>query len=724
MTESERMSPWSGPPSKSRVPAERRRSRRGFDALLLETLLFGALVASSGCRCGASLDPIAGGFRASPTAVEFGRVLEGEQATQSVTLQALGRAAVTVTASTAAPFSVPAGVGVPGGGEAELVVTFTAGAAEASGVLSLTAGDASVDVTLHGMGVHPPVCTPSGTCLTSAYSLELDRCVETARPDDSLCDPQNLCLEQGRCAGGHCNAVARTCNDDNACTDDNCSETAGCVHTARHCPAPIQPCQVTTCDPHGGCGYAVAADKSVCGSADCESLHICLLGVCREFPTPEDSPCGVAVACLPVGACKNQRCVQTPVEFTPKWKAPLNVVPTEAAPALLSAGTSLFFSACGLPVHAGALADGGSADGGASDGGSADGGASDGGVCGLGSFTTGGLDRFLTPYSDGLERRLVHLSDRGVLVTGSTGLEYHSPVTGAVQEAIARFPPPQGIALTPDGSVVLLDGDGGLEAWTADGGVRFLRSVGGASVLSVDESGRIYLWDADAGVVSRVEAIDNGGIVAQSISVDAGGTSLTVLGDQAVVGSELIVRPGDGGLEVVGLVQDGWPPWWVPRGALQSTEDAFAFTRRCPTPLVTCAEAESSLWLSVHELGLGQVAWEVEALSADAGTRVWEAALLAVPPYAGVATVNEILLNGQRRAELQVFYAGSRLLACPLPPQSSLLRGVLFTDGSLFVIADRADGGYALESYSLNGLSVKAPGWSASEGAQGGRRPQ
>jgi len=402
------------------------------------------------------------------------------------------------------------------------------------------------------------------------------------------------------------------------------------------------------------------------------------------------------------------------VEYTPRWEAPLNVVPTDTPPALLSSGTSLFFSACGLPVDAGVKTDGGAGDGGLSDG----------GACGLVSFTNSGFDRFFTPYPDGLERRLVHVSERGALVAGTAGLEYHSLLTGAVQESVARFPPPRGVALTPDGAVVLLDGDGGLEAWTQDEGARFLLSVGGASALSADEGGRLFLWDAEAGVLTRVEELADGGLVVRAVSVDAGGTSLTVLGDQAVVGSEAMAQWQDGGLEVVGLTQGAWPRWGVPRGALQSDTEAFAFSRRCPTPLVSCAEAESSLWLTANELTLGLPDWEVQVLGADAGTKLWEAALLAVPPYAGVATVNEVWLEGERRAELQVFYAGSRLLACPLPRQSTSLRGALFTDGALFVLVDRPDGGSGIESYSLSGLTVKTPAWSAAEGSEGGRRPR
>ena len=658
-----------------------------------------ALMALPSCK-GGQLNPTSGAFQASPLAVEFGRVLEGHDAGQPVTIEALSRTGVTVSASTAAPFSVAPSIDVPGGGEATLTVSFVAGDAGVSGVLTLSAGDTTVEVTLHGIGVHPPECAPAGPCRPATYSLEEDRCVVSVLPDDTMCDPQNLCLEKGRCLAGECNGVPRNCDDDNVCTDDGCSEQVGCVNTPHQCPAPGQLCRVATCDSKKGCGVGLAPDFSQCGPADCKSFSGCLLGVCTTFTDTDGIPCAPAMACLSAGQCKDHECAQTLNDWLPQWVAPLDVVPSSAPPALLSAGTSLFFSACGLKPLA---SDGGSLD---------DGGTPDGGLCGLVSFTRTGFDRFATPYADGLERSLIHVSDRGVLVAGPPGLEYRSSSSGLVEEALDRRPPRDGVASSPDGAVLLLDGDGGLETWTRDGGARWLASAGGARVLSLDERGLVYLWDANAGVVSRLAPLDDGGLSVQELRVDAGWTSLTVVGDRAVVGSNVVVAPGDGGLEAIALAWSDWPSSWVPRGALQSSTQAFSFSRQ-----------DAGTWLSAHELATGQLAWQVEAMPADGGTQLWEATLFTLSGQVGVATVNEVRIEDQSRSALEVFNAGTRLLVCPLPPESSQLRGALFSGSSLYVIVDRPDGGHALESYPLGALPAAPLGWSAPEGKQGWRRP-
>src|SRR5512140_2731925 len=100
-----------------------------------------ALVLAGGCRCNDSgLGGARGDFRPQETSVDFGRVLEGEQSHRTVTLVGTGRAGVTVTASTSAPFSVTEdSVSVPGGGTVTLEVVFTAGSEPVQGTLVLTA---------------------------------------------------------------------------------------------------------------------------------------------------------------------------------------------------------------------------------------------------------------------------------------------------------------------------------------------------------------------------------------------------------------------------------------------------------------------------------------------------------------------------------------------------------------------------------------------------------
>jgi len=481
-------------------------------------LLAGLALLGPACRCDPPLTQVTAGFRASPTALDFGRVLEGDAVTRVVTLTALTRAAVTVSASADAPFSVPASLEVPGGTEAGLAVTFTAGAAEASGVLHLSDGTTAVDVPLHAVGVHPLTCTPSGPCATSTYALEEDQCVAGVLGDDTWCDPGEVCLEQGRCQTGQCVAVPRRCDDNNACTDDGCAEALGCVHTERPCPTPANPCMRATCDAAHGCGETQKPDTTPCGPSDCVSFGFCLAGVCQRQPTPEGAPCAPIIACLAEGGkCHNQRCVATPFPWQPRWVASLPVEPSGAAPVLLSqplaqpSSANLFFSACGL------------------------GGASDGGGCGLVSFTSTGFDRFATPYGDGQARRLVQVTDRGVLTAGATSLEFLSASTGTPTEAYAGSPLLEGVAASADGTVLLLVGDGGLDRWAQDAGVERLAEVGGARALALDEAGRVFAWDDGARLLWRLEALEagpdggpdggalDGGLEVQTLAVDAGG---------------------------------------------------------------------------------------------------------------------------------------------------------------------------------------------------------
>lgn len=706
-----------------------------------------ALAGLSGCQCGDTVTPVGGGFRVTPTAVDFGRVLEGDQASRALAVQALTRAAVTVTAVSQAPFSAPTDLQVPGGGEETLLVTFAAGADEASGTLTLSDGQDTQVVTLRGVGVRPLDCRPSGPCRTSRYSLDEDRCVEALEADDTSCDPDNLCLEQGQCKTGLCVAVARRCDDDDACTIDGCAERSGCVHTRRSCPPPSALCRLVACDAKTGCGEVVAPDGTLCGPASCETFQACIAGQCQTFPTPEGFECSPAMACLPVGRCRNQRCEQQPEPWVPRWVAPLAVVPSSGAPTLLADGTSLFFSACGLPPldggadaghDAGAAAtdDGGleePTDGGASEDAGADGGPAevDAGPafatrCGLVSFTSTGIDRYVTPYSDGLERRLLHVASRGVLLEGTTGLEYHASSTGELTEALLHRPTADGVALGLDGAVLLLDADGGLLQWTQDGGVARLHPAEGATALAIDETGRVFLWAPDGGVLVRLEPLEDGGLGVQALQLGAAGGTLTVSGDATVAGGQHVARARDGGWEAVGLELSSWTPPRLVRGPLQSPAQSFSFTRRCPVPLVSCAADEEGLWLTAHDVGDGHLDWEVAVLPADGGTALWEAALIGGRSLSQplVAALTEVRVEGTSRAALQVFSSGSRLLVCPLSSETTRARGATFAGGLLYVLAERGDGGFALEAYGLGGLPVEPLGWSTPEGFQGWRRPR
>jgi hypothetical protein len=685
-----------------------------------------------GCRgCGSDVTTLDADFRVDPgtQALDFGRALEGTRVTRAVLLLAETRASVIVTAAVGAPFRAPTSIEVPGGGQVEVPVTFTAGDGEATGILVLRGPTRTIEVSLRGTGVRPPSCTPSGPCLVSSYVLEEDRCVEARAPDETACDPGNVCLAEGRCRAGLCLGVARTCDDGDACTTDGCSMLSGCVNTARSCPPPADPCRVATCNPSTGCGDAPAPDGTICGAVDCVSGSFCLGGGCRVLPTPDGFPCAPAVACLPEGRCQQQVCQRADAgAWLPSWSARLPGAPSSEAPALLAAGASLYFTTCGMPAGA-ELADGG-ADAGLSDGGAGDAGEADGGVCALASWTASGFERFVTPYArDAVEgpRRLLNLSPRGVLLATDGGLELRRGTTGALVDAVAAQVQADAVAVAADGGVHLLLDDGTLALWS-QAGLTPVLSLGGPGVLALDVLGALYAWDVDAGVLSRVLSLDDGGLEVTALRPDAGGGALIAVAATAVVGGrqQLTWLP-DGGVEArdlswtspAGVLQEA-----LPRGVLASPDSVVAFARRCPAPLTSCLPAAEETWARVTDSSTGLARWEARVLPADAGGRLEEVALIAGArgAFAALVQADFAAQDAGAGAFLQLFSEGRRELLCPLPAGSSSLRGALFASGRLFVLVDGGDAGVRLEAYELNALPLSTAGWPQAAGVEGQRR--
>jgi len=68
------------------------------------------------CRCKPILNPTETGFRVQETTLDFGRVLEGQTAAQSVHVSSTGQADQTLALAVTGPFTLPsASVDLPGG---------------------------------------------------------------------------------------------------------------------------------------------------------------------------------------------------------------------------------------------------------------------------------------------------------------------------------------------------------------------------------------------------------------------------------------------------------------------------------------------------------------------------------------------------------------------------------------------------------------------------------
>lgn len=677
----------------------------------------------AGCRCqGGPVDPVELGIRVEPREVDFGRVLEGAVARRTVTLAAETRAPVTVGLATTAPFGAPRLAEVPGGGDTSFEVTFRAGDGLAEEVLRLTVGEKTAEVALRGVGVRPPPCLPSKECVLSEYSLELDACVETAAPDDAPCDPKSLCLEQGRCRAGLCLGVARRCDDNDACTDDACSMELGCVHTPRACPQPTRACHVATCSPATGCGEAPAADNVPCGPVDCVAINVCQGGECTAIDTPEGFPCAPPMACLPEGTCQNQVCERPLVsEWQPDWSATLAAEPTGG---LASAGSQLFFSVCGEEARA--APDAGEEDGGQDGGEDAgedagvDGGDADAGLepwCGLASYTATGFERFTRRYDDAAARAVWAVAWNGVVLRADGGLEVRSRLNGELREAISADVSREQVVLADDAALLLSPG-GEVLAWR-DGGAVVLADAGVGAALAAGDA--LFGWDADAGVLTRVVELADGGVEVDSFSALASAGLLTD-GRGALLGAEAWLAPAtDGGLTPVALDwRDAGEPQWLLDESLASGDAVDIFFWRCDGG-PGCGPLERETWVRAFDVRTGAARWDAKVLPAGVEARLLATTMLEEQPGA-VATLVRADFDAGAQTFLEVFSGGQRKLLCRLPEASGAVTAAHFASTALVVTARRADGGVALEAYPLHALPVSVRGWPRPHGYDGARR--
>jgi formylglycine-generating enzyme required for sulfatase activity len=95
---------------------------------------------------------------------------------------------------------------------------------------------------------------PDNPCLTVSCVADSGDCVETALPDMTYCDDENICTLDDVCKIGVCSGKPVNCEEGNKCTIDSCVAGVGCVHVAKECPH--QPCHTAKCVvPSGECLY-------------------------------------------------------------------------------------------------------------------------------------------------------------------------------------------------------------------------------------------------------------------------------------------------------------------------------------------------------------------------------------------------------------------------------------------------------------------------------------
>lgn len=672
------------------------------------------VLVTGGCHTESNVGGARGDFQVQETELDFGRVLEGQQARRSVTVLSTGRAVTSVTASADGLFAPAVSqTDVAGGESAPLEVVFTAGVGPAEGHLVLTGAGHSVTVALRGVGVRPLACAPSGSCREAHFDLDSGTCVEGPAQDGTTCIPSSRCEENGKCQAGVCVGQPRRCNDDNPCTNDACNPAVGCVTTPVACPRPSNPCMVGICDRESGCGETAVFNLTPCGAIDCVTAHVCISGTCKALPTPEGFVCSPATPCQDVGRCHSGVC-QRPdiVELEATFSQELGGEPVSepGGSVLLSQGTSLYTSVCG--------GDGG---------------------CRLVSFTDTGLLRYEAPWPDASPRQLLAASEGGVVVHGPEALEayaadgpgarlWSAPLASLSPDAGTPSMGPGRVALTPSGDVVALvsGGDAGTLAvlGAEDGGVRVRQSAtlegfGGAASVALDEVGTPYAY-AQGGPVVRIDTED-GGFTPRPLRerVDNGTASLAVAGGWILAGTrEFVETQGKDGGTVA------WEAQTVPLAPLETpvllqNGVGYAFAQRCErldgTP---CTPDELRLVLRAVEAQSGNTRWEASVFPVNAPGALHEAALVE---GGFVAAVTENTLPTGTRSYVELFSDQGLIAACPLKGQPRVA-GALFSGSTVFVVLQRDDV-WRLESFDLGqSVTTLQTGWPQTHGLSGSRR--
>ena len=251
--------------------------------------------------------PIVGDLEVSPRSIDFGPVFVGAQLELPVVLHNRSRAERVLSVTSTGPFSSADQVVVSGGSELSVQLRFAPGApGEATGVLVIRDATAVFEIALVGIGVELPQCSPSAACQVSLFDQALGLCVENQAEDGTSCS--NACITGGRCTSGRCVGLAMNCVDADLCTVDACDPTSGCLHLARACLAPNDPCKAARCDPALGCVENDVRDGTSCGAADCVTAQICLQGQCKALPVPDGAACSPATPCQGAGSCRQGLC--------------------------------------------------------------------------------------------------------------------------------------------------------------------------------------------------------------------------------------------------------------------------------------------------------------------------------------------------------------------------------------------------------------------------------
>ncbi len=653
-----------------------------------------AAVALAGCRA-RPVQPVELGLSLSPESIEFGRVREGTTSARNLEITNISKVKVHLTFKVDAPFNAASTLDIGPTETAPLSISFTAGDSPASGQLSITSERGLTLVALSGTGVHPLTCTPSATCRVSTWDLDTGLCIERVATDGAACDPNNQCLEAPTCQSGACVGQPRTCDDHDACTVDACSATTGCAHPRRVCPTPSNPCHVATCDPITGCGEGLAADLTPCGNFDCVTQRVCLGGTCSTRPTPDGFICAPPTPCNGVSQCFSHKCVQpaaVPLQSNFRQKLP---APWSARSRLIGADNALYFSGCGGVFDAG---------------------------CGVTSFTSTGFERFSAASPDGGEPEVLSANSRTLVIRAAQGISLLSSSTGLARENREADDDPAGEQF------VLLDDFQLLSLQRADGGTRLLWNQDAGrdvwfdeplAALAADEEGRVFVASADAGRLTRLTWLVDGGVERETGTTAGAATHLAAgLGLLALDSTGF--QALDGGVWSLPATRpDGGPRTYDAQSALLSDQAVTVLERRCLDAGTACADTEQQVVMSAWQANSLVPLWEVALFDAGTPSRLLTLVRTPLAPGAALSAI-----DASNDAGVSVWLLGygdgQEVFRCEVPTATPPLASLLYR-GSLFLVRG-FDGGSVMESYSLQGVPLSERGWPQANGVAGSRR--
>ena len=137
-------------------------------------------------------------------------------------------------------------------------------------------------------------CTPTGQMICNDGNVCTDDSCDpqagcTFAPNIDVCDDDNPCTKDDKCAGGWCIAGAMLdCDDNNLCTDDSCDPVQECVNVPNQesCDD-SNVCTDDSCDAQLGCQYD--SNSADCPGGKCSSGQCVPSQACQKYVNGNDA---------------------------------------------------------------------------------------------------------------------------------------------------------------------------------------------------------------------------------------------------------------------------------------------------------------------------------------------------------------------------------------------------------------------------------------------------